>query len=197
LKKKAPFPCSRHRRWPTTASRTTFPHRESNAIADTSYEYGKTNYALLGPIAEKARGRPLGQQLQDRLFGPLGLQQTFLPVADDTAIPGSALARLHVRRVLICDGRQAVPADVQAGTVQPIDYTNENPSYVTAAGGTISTADNMATWIKAMVSGIVFNVDYQQQWLQSLQPEDPNRPDRQQYGYGNAPYNHGARNVGL
>ena len=40
---------------------------------DTSYEYNNTNYALLGLIAEKAGGRPLAQQFQDRLFGPLGL----------------------------------------------------------------------------------------------------------------------------
>jgi D-alanyl-D-alanine carboxypeptidase len=155
---------------------------------DTSYEYDNTNYALLGLIAEKAGGRPLGQQLQGRLFGPLGLQQTFLPVADDTAIPapyshgymygGSSYAMVD----------KQYPADVQAaaraGTLQPIDYTNQNPSYATAAGGAISTADNMATWIQAIVSGKVFNADYQQQWLHSLQPEDPNRPDWQQYGYG-------------
>ena len=40
---------------------------------DTSYEYSNTNYALLGLIAEKVGGRPLREQLQDRLFGPLGL----------------------------------------------------------------------------------------------------------------------------
>ena len=44
-----------------------------------TYEYNNTNYALLGLIAEKAGGRPLAEQLRDRLFGPLGLQQTSLP----------------------------------------------------------------------------------------------------------------------
>jgi D-alanyl-D-alanine carboxypeptidase len=80
------------------------------------------------------------------------------------------------------------PADMQAaarnGTLQPIDYTNQNSSYATAAGGAISTADNLATWMRALVSGKVLNADYQQQWLKSLQPEDPNTPDGQQYGYG-------------
>ena len=54
---------------------------------DASYEYSNTNYALLGLIAEKVGGRPLAQQFQDRLFGPLGLEQTSLPAADDTSIP--------------------------------------------------------------------------------------------------------------
>ena len=80
------------------------------------------------------------------------------------------------------------PADMQsaarAGTLQPIDYTNQNSSYANAAGGAISTADNLATWISALVSGKVFNADYQQQWLTSLQAEDPDQPDGQKYGYG-------------
>ena len=42
----------------------------------------------------------------------------------------------------------------------------------------------MATWIDALVSGKVFNADYHQQWLTSLQAEDPEDPDGQKYGYG-------------
>ena len=155
---------------------------------DASYEYSNTNYALLGLIAEKVGGRPLAQQFQDRLFGPHGLQQTSLPAADDNSIPAPyshGYAYGGSAYVLV---DQPYPADMQAaaraGTLQPVDYTNQNPSYATAAGGAISTADNLATWIRALVSGKVLNADYQQQWLHSLQPEDPNRPDWQQYGYG-------------
>lgn len=42
----------------------------------------------------------------------------------------------------------------------------------------------MTAWIRALVSGKVLNPEYQQQWLHSLQPEDPSTPDGQQYGYG-------------
>ena len=147
---------------------------------DTSYDYSNTNYALLGLIAEKVGGRPLAQQFQERLFGPLGLQQTSLPAADDNSIPapyshgymygGSSYALVD----------QQYPADMQAaaraGTLQPIDYTNQNSSYATAAGGAISTADDLATWIRALASGKVFNAEYQQQWLHSLQAEDPDDP---------------------
>ena len=34
------------------------------------------------------------------------------------------------------------------------------------------------------MSGKVFDADYQQQWLDSLQAEDPDKPDGQKYGYG-------------
>jgi CubicO group peptidase (beta-lactamase class C family) len=38
--------------------------------------------------------------------------------------------------------------------------------------------------MQALVGGRVFDADYQQRWLESLQPEDPSMPHGQQYGYG-------------
>lgn len=159
-----------------------------NDPPNTVYEYDNTNYALLGMIAEKAGGQPLGDQMRERLFTPLGLEQTSLPAVDDTAMPtryshgymygGSAYAMVD----------DPYPADMKAagkaGTLKPIDYTNQNPSYAHAAGGAISTADNLETWIRALVSGKVFNADYHKQWLDSPQVEDPDNPDGQKYGYG-------------
>jgi hypothetical protein len=54
-----------------------------------------------------------------------------------------------------------------------------NHSNAAAAGGVISTADDLATWIKALVGGKVFNADYQRRWFDSLQPEDPSKPKGQ------------------
>jgi D-alanyl-D-alanine carboxypeptidase len=80
------------------------------------------------------------------------------------------------------------PADLQAaakaGNLKPNDETEQNPSYATAAGGVISTADDLATWMRALVGGKVFNADYQRRWLESPEPQDPNAPDGQKYGYG-------------
>jgi D-alanyl-D-alanine carboxypeptidase len=155
---------------------------------DASYDYSNTNYALLGLVAERAGGRPLGEQFQKRLFGPIGLTQTSLPGADDTSIPAPYSHGYMYGGSFYALADDPYPADMQAsakaGTLQPIDYTNQNPSYATAAGGAISTADDLATWMKALVSGKVFNADYQQQWLASLQAEDPGTPDGQKYGYG-------------
>jgi D-alanyl-D-alanine carboxypeptidase len=160
-----------------------------NDPPDTAYEYDNTNYALLGLIAEKAGGRPLSEQLQERLFGPLGLQQTSLPAADEaSSMPtpyshgymygGSAFAMVD----------DPYPADMKAaakaGTLKPIDYTNQNSSYAHAAGGVISTAANVETWIRGLVSGKVFNADVHKQWLESVQAEDPDNPDGQKYGFG-------------
>ncbi len=155
---------------------------------DAAYEYSNTNYALLGLIAEKVGGRPLADQLQDRLFGPVGLTQTSLPAADDTSMPAPYSHGYMYGGSFYALADDPYPADMQAaaqaGTLQPIDYTHQNSSYATAAGGAISTADDLATWMKALVSGKVFNADFHQQWLASMQAEDPDAPDGQQYGYG-------------
>lgn len=159
-----------------------------NDPPNTVYEYDNTNYALLGLIAEKADGRLLADQMRQRLFALLGLDQTSLPAVDDTAIPspyshgymygGSEYAMVD----------DPYPDDVKAagkaGTLKPTDYTNQNPSYAHAAGGAISTANDIETWIRALVSGKVFDANVQKQWLDSVQAEDPDNPDGQKYGYG-------------
>ena len=148
-----------------------------NFAPDTSFEYNNTNYALLGLVAEKVGGSPLAQQFQERLFGPVGLRQTSLPAIDDTAIPAPYSHGYMYGETIYAFADDPYPAemqaDIRAGTLKPVDYTNQNSSYATAAGGAISTADDMATWIKALVSGKVFNADYHQQWSTSLQAEDP------------------------
>ncbi|MCW0214260.1 MAG: beta-lactamase family protein [Pseudonocardia sp.] len=154
----------------------------------TAYDYSNTNYALLGLVVEKVEGKPLDRVFQDRLFGPRGLRQTTLPATTDTSIPdpfshgymygGSAFALVDT----------PYPADMEAaakaGTLAPIDYTNQNSSYAWAAGGAVSTADDLATWIRALVDGQVFDADFQRQWLDSPQPADPAQPAAPQYGYG-------------
>jgi D-alanyl-D-alanine carboxypeptidase len=153
-----------------------------------SYEYSNTNYALLGLIAEKVGGRPLAQQFADRLFGPVGLTQTSLPAAVDASMPAPYSHGYMYGGSFYALADDPYPADMQAaaraGTLRPIDYTHQNSSYATAAGGAISTADDLATWMKALVSGKLFNADYHQQWLTSLQAEDPDASHGQKYGYG-------------
>jgi D-alanyl-D-alanine carboxypeptidase len=159
-----------------------------NFAPDAEYEYSNTNYALLGLVAEKAGGRPLSQQLQERLFIPAGLEQTSLPATTDTSLPDPYSHGYMYGGSYFALADDPYPADMQAaaeaGTLTPTDYTNQNPSYAWAAGGAISTAENLADWIESLVSGKVFDAEYQQQWIDSRQAENPDKPDGQQYGYG-------------
>jgi D-alanyl-D-alanine carboxypeptidase len=165
----------------------------------TEFNYCNTNYALLGLIIEKLEGAPLARVLQDRLFGPLGMKHTLLPASTSNTIPepyahgylyGSssyALADAPYPAELI--------AAAKAGTLKPNDDTDQNPSYATAAGGAISTADDLAIWMRALVGGKVLDADTQRQWLTSPEPEDPSKPLGQKYGYGIAQMTFGPNSV--
>jgi D-alanyl-D-alanine carboxypeptidase len=144
--------------------------------------------ALLGLIAEKLEGAPLAKIFQDRLFGPLGMKHTLLPADTSNTIPEP-----YAHGYLYGSSSYALmdapyPADLQAaakaGTLKPNDDTGQNPSYAYAAGGAISTADDLAIWIRAVVGGKLFDANSQRQWLDSLEPQDTSKPLGQKYGYG-------------
>ncbi|MEU3061650.1 serine hydrolase domain-containing protein [Streptomyces subrutilus] len=162
--------------------------RPPDAAPGTSYAYDNTNYVLLGLVAEKAGGRPLAEQFRDRLFAPLGIDDTFLPDIHDRSLPAPfAHGYMYGGSSYALVDKPYPPAIVEGartGTLRPVDRTRQNPSYATAAGGVVSTARSMATWIRALVTGKVLNAATQQQWLRSPRREDPAAPDGQKYGYG-------------
>ena len=169
----------------------------------TAYEYNN------GLIIEMVEGKPLAQAMQDRLFRPLRLQHTILPASAVNTLPdpyshGYLYGSASVAVVGTPPYSPQVQAAARAGTLLPKDYTNLNHSFAAAAGGVISTANDLATWIQALVGGRVLNTTYQRRWLDSPQPEDPSKPDGQQYGYGiakmhwgqNTMYFHGGETPG-
>jgi D-alanyl-D-alanine carboxypeptidase len=150
--------------------------------------YCNINYILLGLIIEQVEGAPLAQVFQDRLFGPLGMKNTLLPAAASNAIPEpyshGYLYGASSYAMTDAPYPPELQATARAGTLEPSDYTDQNPSYATAAGGVISTADDLAIWMRALVGGEVLDADFQRQWFESLVAEDPDKPEGQKYGYG-------------
>src|SRR6476660_5697358 len=164
------------------------------------YEYNNTNYALLGLVAERVEGNPLAQVMHDRLFGPQNMQDTELPSSTVNTIPepyshGYLYGSSSVALVGEPPYSPEVQAAARAGTLLPKDYTGVNHSNAAAAGGVISTADDLATWIKALVAGRVLDPAYQRRWFDSLQPEDPSKPEGQKYGYGIAQLSWGPNTI--
>jgi D-alanyl-D-alanine carboxypeptidase len=154
----------------------------------TQYEYCNTNYVLLGLIVEKLEAAPLAKVLQNRSFGPLGMKHTLLPANTSNAIPEP-----YAHGYLYGSSSYALvdapyPADLQAaakaGTLKPNDDTWQNPSFAFATGNAISTAGDLAIWMRALVGGKLFDADHRRQWLGSLEPVDPSKPLGQKYGYG-------------
>ena len=151
--------------------------RPPNFPPGTAYEYSNTNYVLLGLVVEKVDRRPLATAMQERLFRPLGMKNTMLPASTSNSIPEPySHGYLYGSSSVITTGIPNPPytpeiiAAVEAGKIQPNDYTDVNHSFATAAGGVISTADDLDTWIRALVGGRVLNAKYQRIWRDSLEP---------------------------
>ena len=181
--------------------------RPPNFAPGTAYEYSNTNYALLGLIVEKLDCRPLAVAMRERLFRPLGLKDTLLPSRTSNRIPEPYVhGYLYGSSSIITTGIPNPPYDakfiagVEAGKIRPKDYTDVNHSFATAAGGVISTADDLETWIRALVGGRVLDAKYQRIWRASPKPADGGLD----YGYGinrlrwagNTFYLHGGETVG-
>ncbi len=181
----------------------------ANCAPGTAYEYNNTNYALLGLVAEQADGKPLAQVMHDRLFGPLRMRDTLLPASVVNTIPDPHAHGYGYgsTSVVLSDAAAYGPevlAQARAGALLPNDYTDLNHSFAAAAGGVISTANDLAIWIRALATGGVLDAASQRRWFDGLQPEKPSEPDGQQYGYGisqlrwgsNAMYFHGGETPG-
>lgn len=152
------------------------------------YNYSNTNTVLLGLIAEKLDGKPIAEIYQNRLFSPLGLENTSFPANTDTSIPSPYTAGYSYSGNVetLGEGKEALSperiAAIDAGTVTPRTTTNDNPSWTWSAGQGISTANDIATWVKALGSGELLDAETQQLRIDSVQPSDANGTAA--YGYG-------------
>lgn len=151
------------------------------------YHYSNTNIVLLGLIAESLDGKLLPQIFQSRLFGPLGLTGTSFPDTADDTIPAPYSHGYVFGTNMDTLTDPALPEPMQAaaedGSLQPNDVTNVNPSWAWAAGAGISTANDLVTWVQALVGGKVLGADLQAQRLASVQPTSPDSGSAE-YGWG-------------
>ncbi len=151
------------------------------------YLYSNANTVLLGLIIEDLTGQSLADAFETRIFGPLGLGHTLLPGPTMSTLPEQ-----HARGYLfgtvaefMDDGGVLTPeeaAEVGAGTLVPNDVTDGNPSWGWAAGAGISTTDDLARYVKALVVGELLSEEMQQQRLTSVRPVDPDNPNGPAYG---------------
>jgi CubicO group peptidase (beta-lactamase class C family) len=97
--------------------------------------YSSTGYHLLGLVIEKAGGKPWGQFLHERIFAPLGMTGTRVYSAVDI-IPNRASGYLNFGSLK--NGLWFTPAYMES-----------------AAGGLVSTVEDMARWESALEAGRV------------------------------------------
>ncbi|MBN9108298.1 MAG: beta-lactamase family protein [Pseudonocardia sp.] len=163
-----------------------------NAEPGTTFEYSNTNIVLLGLVIEQLTGMPVEKAFQERIFTPLGMTGSSLPVRTDAAIPGP-----HPRgysfgtNVSTIDGYalpEAEQAAAKTGTLEPNDETDANPSWAWTAGGAISTVPDLFTYVGALVGGGLLDPATQKLRLDSIQPTDPAEAGGGGYGIGIAKF---------
>lgn len=154
---------------------------------DQGWQYSNTNTVLLGLIAEDLDDKPLARVFQDRLFTPLGMTGTSFPADTDTSIPAPYSRGYFYGTNVETMDQPSLSADrlaaVASGELKATDATNANPSWTWAAGQGISTANDLATWVEAMVGGELLDREVQDLRMASIQPTDIDDPESAGYGY--------------
>ena len=96
--------------------------------------YSNTNYLLLAMIVEEATGNSFGSELRERIFEPLGLRHTAYPTS--SRINGS-----YVHGYFLL------------GEPPLYDITPLSPTVIGAAGGILSSAEDLARFYRALLQG--------------------------------------------
>ncbi len=127
----------------------------------TSWAYNNSGYVLLGAIVEKASGKTYEAFLEDRIFRPLGLKNTFYDHTD----------RVVPRRVRGYERGE--------GGFVNASYLSMTQPY--AAGSLMSTVDDLAAWSDAVFAGKLVR----REWLdRAFKPYTLADGESSGYGYG-------------
>jgi D-alanyl-D-alanine carboxypeptidase len=149
------------------------------------FEYSNTNLVLLGVVIEELTGMSARDAFQQRIFAPLDMSHSQLPEADDSSIPDPHPQGYQFGTNVETIDSYAVPADeldaALDGSLRPLDQTEANPSWAWTAGGAISTVDDLAVYVRAMVGGGLLDAATQKIRLDSVRPMNPASPT---VGYG-------------
>lgn len=126
-----------------------------------AWNYSNSGYLVAGLIAETVSGRTLVDLYRDLLWQPLGMNDTFY---------GGFEAIDHRARVYLFDDEDQSYADV----------THISLAFTGAAGGIVSTNQDLLTWTDALFTGRVLTGD---SLAQMLTPT-PRAPSELPYGLG-------------
>ncbi len=143
-----------------------------NSPPGQEFDYSNTNIILLGMVIEKLTGMSASEAFQERIFTPLGLKDTSLPLNSDIPNPhpqgysfGSNTETINTYALPEAD--QALALD---GKLLPNNETMANPSWAWTAGGAISTVQDMKTYVEAMVDGGLLDAAMQKTRMDSIVP---------------------------
>jgi D-alanyl-D-alanine carboxypeptidase len=111
-----------------------------NFAPGTAWRYSNTGYILLGLIVEAVTHRNLKDEIESRIIEPLDLESTSFPITDPD-IDGPHTHGYYTN----------IPPEYGLGTT--FDLTTFSPSWAWAAGGIVSTVNDVARFYRALLEG--------------------------------------------
>jgi D-alanyl-D-alanine carboxypeptidase len=117
------------------------------------WDYPNTSFLLAGMIVEKATGETIGDEIQERIIKPLGLNNTFYSAQPPQIPQGTARGYAVLPNGSILD---------EDGNGIPDDLTNLSPSFFSVfgpAGAIVSNAPDLARFNQALFSGELLETD--------------------------------------
>ena len=127
------------------------------------YDYSNTGYVMLASVVERVSGMSLNEFLQHRLFGPLGMKNTFVYSSSDTSVT-------HRQE----DGFRPL----RVGFARINGTKNNGP---VGDKGVCSTTGDLFIWDQALYNGSSIPFDLVQE---SFLPAKTNSGKEVAYGYG-------------
>ena len=127
--------------------------------AGKGWSYADTNYILIGLIIEKATGKNLYDEIEERILKPLKLTQT-IP-SNKISLPQTANGYVG-KSPVIENGKFVI-----------------NPQWEWAGGGFASTAEDLARWAQSLYTGGVLQKDFLDEMLKAIKTNDGS-----EYGLG-------------
>jgi D-alanyl-D-alanine carboxypeptidase len=119
----------------------------------SQYRYSNSDNVIVALMVEAATNRTYEGQLQEQVYGPLGLQRTTLPAGTDMKVP-------------FIHGYDNEPAPGEP----PEDYSELIAAgWAWASGGVVSTPGDLNTFIRGYVGGDLFDRETRSQQRQDLQ----------------------------
>lgn len=104
----------------------------------TSWSYSNTNYVVAGLLVQRVTGRPIGEEITNRVIRKAGLRHTYWPGTGDQTIREKHAHGYYT---------PATPDQ------ERFDFTEMDPSWGWAAGQLISTPSDVTKFLAALVGG--------------------------------------------
>jgi D-alanyl-D-alanine carboxypeptidase len=133
----------------------------------TSWQYSNTNYIVAGLIVQRVTGRPVGEEITNRIIKRVGLKNTYWPGIGEQTIRGK---HAHGYYTPSEPGQERV------------DFTEMDPSWGWAAGQMIGSPGDINKFLSALVGGKLLKPAQLREMQETVAA--PGFPPNWQYGLG-------------